>query len=94
MTVVQEGAVQFLVQLLQPVAVEAVIITPKLLVEVVQFNTPHKEVTLLQLVHLKETMPDHKFNLAAAELAVEVELLLQAEEPVELEETVLYQDLQ
>tara|TARA_Y100000768_G_scaffold242744_1_gene183910 strand:+ start:279 stop:563 length:285 start_codon:yes stop_codon:yes gene_type:complete len=94
MTLVQEEEIQFLVQLLQPVAVEAVMVTPKLMVEVVQFNILLKQVTIPQLVHHKETLLEHKLILAAAELAAVEEHLLQPEEPVELEEIALYQDLQ
>jgi hypothetical protein len=92
--VAQEEAIQFSVQLLQQVAVEVVIITQKLLVEVVQFNSLHRQVTLLQLVPLKVILQEYTFNLAVVELAVLEEHLLQVEDLVELEETALYQDLQ
>jgi hypothetical protein len=92
--VAQEEAIQFSVRSLQQVAVEVVIITQKLLVEVVQFNSLHKQVTLLQLVPLKVILQDFKFNLAVAVLVVVEEHLLQAVDLVELEETALYQDLQ
>ena len=92
--VAQEAEIQFSVQLLQQVVAEVVIITQKPLVEVVQFNTLHKQVILLQLVPLKVILRDHKFNLAVVELVVAAEHLLQVAEPVELEETALYQDLQ
>jgi hypothetical protein len=92
--VAQEEAIQFSVQLLQQVAVEVVIITQKLLVEVVQFNSLQLQVTLLQLVPLKVILRDQIFNLAVAVLVVVEEHLLQAVDLVELEETALYQDLQ
>jgi hypothetical protein len=92
--VAQEAEIQFSVQLLQQVAVEVVIITQKLLVEVVQFNSLQRQVTLLQLVPLKVILRDQIFNLAVAVLVVVEEHLLQAVDLVELEETALYQDLQ
>jgi hypothetical protein len=68
------------------------IITPKKMVEVVESKTV--PATLLQLLLLKVTTVDHKFNLVAAELAKMDKIVVQVAELAEMEEIVLYQVLQ
>jgi|TARA_R110000765_G_scaffold196969_1_gene302730 hypothetical protein len=91
-TVYQEGEIQFLILSRQQAVVDQDIITPKKMVEVVESKTV--PATLLQLLLLKVTTVDHKFNLVAAELAKMDKIVVQVAELAEMEEIVLYQVLQ
>jgi|TARA_R110001632_G_scaffold222292_1_gene353401 hypothetical protein len=91
-TVFQEVEIQFLILSRQQAVVDQDIITQKKMVEVAESNLV--PATLLQLLLLKVTMVDHKFNLAVAELAEMDKIVLQVAELAELEEIVLYQVLQ